>query len=43
MGEVSFSELGASFAILGIWALVLWIALSWFWRRGTLQYTGVGV
>lgn len=43
MGEVSFSELGASFAVLAAWAVVLWMALGWVWRKGTLQYSGVGI
>jgi ABC-2 type transport system permease protein len=43
MGEVSFSEFGASLSVLGFWALVLMACVAWIWRRGTLKYTGVGI
>ena len=43
MGQVSFKEWCIGIAMTLIWSLVMSLACRSVWRRGTLQYTGVGI
>jgi ABC-2 type transport system permease protein len=43
LGNASPSEWVIGLAIAAAWCVVLTIILRWVWRRGELEYTGVGI
>lgn len=43
MGRASLGEWAAGLAIAAGWCVVMTLVLRWVWRRGDLQYTGVGI
>jgi ABC-2 type transport system permease protein len=43
MGEVGGAEFLSSLGILGVWAILMSACLAWVWRKGTIQYSGVGI
>ena len=43
LGRASMSEWATSIVIALGWCLVISLLLRWVWRRGELQYTGVGI
>lgn len=43
LGKVSIAEWALGLAIAAGWCVVLAVILRWVWRRGELQYTGVGI
>lgn len=42
-GQVAPGEWAASLAVGAAWSVVLAACCAWTWRRGTLQYSGVGI
>ena len=43
MGEVQSAEYIQSIGMGLLWAAVLTVAMKWVWKRGTLQYSGIGI
>ena len=43
LGQVGVAEWAAGLAILAAWCGIAALAGRWVWRRGDLQYTGVGI
>jgi ABC-2 type transport system permease protein len=43
LGEIPFVTWVQGLALMGIWGIVAWVLGRLLWRRGQLQYTGVGI
>ena len=43
MGQIGLEEWAAGLAIAAVWCFIAALAGRWVWRRGDLQYTGVGI
>lgn len=43
LGKLSFAEWALGLGVAACWCLVIAIITRWVWRRGELQYTGVGI
>lgn len=43
LGEVALTDWLFGLGVLGVWGLVLGAVIAGLWRRGDLQYTGVGI
>ncbi len=43
MGDATLRESGRQFLILLLWLPFLALAVRFMWKKGNLQYTGVGM
>lgn len=43
LGRFEFAELSSGLFRLAAWSLCFTVLYAWIWRRGTRQYTGIGI